>query len=141
MGCILSIDYGLKRIGLAVSDPEKIFAFPLNTIENKNFKFVLSLIAKIIEDKDIDLIIVGVPYRGKPDVTVGSMESLITGFINKLKENVSIPIEAVDESLSSFMAEERLRESGKNAKEIKLIIDQEAARYILENYIQNVKKH
>ena len=142
MGCILSVDYGLKRIGLAVSDPEKIFAFPLDTIENKNFKFVLSLIAKIIEDKDIDLIIVGVPYRGKPDITDSdSMESLITGFINRLKENVSIPVEAIDESLSSFMAEERLRESGKNAKEIKSIIDQEAARYILEDYIQNVKKH
>jgi putative Holliday junction resolvase len=140
MGCVLSIDYGLKRIGLAVSDPERIFAFPLSTVENKNFKFVLSELLKFIEEKDIDLILVGIPYRKTLNTNdSNSMESLVNDFIKKLKENISIPIIGVDESLSSFMAEERLKESGKNAKEIKSIIDKEAARYILEDYIQSMK--
>lgn len=137
MGAILAIDYGLKRIGLAVSDPSRTFAFPHGVIENKNFDFVLSYIDKVVLEKEIDLIIVGMPYNmpgiNKPE---GEMVKNVEKFIEKLKGTVKISVETVDERLSSFMAEENLKERGKSTKKLKELVDIEAARLLLEEFIQ-----
>ena len=138
MGSILSIDYGLKRIGLAVSDESRSFAFPCGVIENKNFTFVLAHIRKIIEEKNIDLVIVGMPYNmNRENTTKSEVAILVEKFLKKLQENISIPVKAVDERLSSFSAEEKLRESGLSAKKSKKFIDTEAARLILQEYLEN----
>ena len=146
MGRILSIDYGLKRIGLAISDELKSFAFPCGVIENKNFDFVLQYLKTIIIEKEINLIIIGMPYswsRGSKAVNPGkkmSMENLVCKFVKKLKISLSIPVEVFDERFSSFAAQENLKESGISAKKSKKFIDAEAARLILEEYLQSTKK-
>lgn len=136
MGSILSIDYGLKRIGLAISDESRSFAFPCGVIENKNFKFVLLNIKKIIDEKNINLVIVGMPYNmNKENTTKSEVMVLVEKFVNKLQESINIPVETIDERLSSFSAEEKLKESGLSAKKSKKFIDTEAARLILEEYL------
>ncbi len=145
MGSILSIDYGLKRIGLAISDKSRSFAFPCGVIENKNFKFVLSQIKNIIQAKEIDLIIIGMPYNQRAGIREQklerqpSMEKIVSGFVRKLKKNLNISFELVDERFSSFAAGENLKESGISAKKSKKFIDAEAARLILQDYLDSSK--
>lgn len=145
MGSILSIDYGNKRIGIAVSDFERKFAFPCSVIENKNFNYVSSELSKIITQREIDLIIIGMPYNqwtvdsDQWSVKKESMENIVTEFTKKLQKHINIPIEVVDERLSSFAAEENLKEIGFSAKDSKKHVDQEAARLLLEEYIQKIQ--
>ena len=145
MGSILSIDYGKKRIGLAISDPSRNFAFPYDVIENKNFNHVLSYINNVIAEKEIDLIIIGMPYNMSYKVALdgehkdSEMEALVKVFVTKLNETLKISIETVDERLSSFIAEERLKERGVSIKKSKKFVDQEAARLLLEEYIREIK--
>ncbi|MBI2996107.1 MAG: Holliday junction resolvase RuvX [Candidatus Melainabacteria bacterium] len=134
MGCILSIDYGLKRIGLAISDENKSFAFPYGVIENKEINYVISHINKIIIEKDVELIIIGMAYN--MDKSKGKMANNIEAFIKKLKTQINISIQTIDERLSSFIAEENLREAGLSSKEIKSKIDVEASRLLLEEYLK-----
>ena len=145
MGSILSIDYGTKRIGLAISDPSRIFAFPCGVIQNKDLNYVLSYIGNIVVEREVDLIIIGMPYNMNYRVSLdgkhkeSEMEALVKVFVNKLKETVKISIETVDERLSSFIAEERLKERGVSIKKSKKFVDQEAARLLLEEYIREIK--
>ncbi len=144
MGSILSIDYGLKRIGIAISDPERIFAFPQDFIENKNFTFVASRIKEIVCEREISLIIIGLPHdqriksqelraqrQKKP-----SMQNIILDFAKKLQKQTEIPIKTIDESFTSFIANENLKECKVSSKKSRKLIDSEAARLILEDFIQ-----
>ena len=140
MSSVLSIDYGLKRIGLAVSDPNRSFAFPCNVIENKGHDFLISKINDLILEKEVDLILVGMPYnmnKSISNITKNEMEKQVENFISKLKNSLNIPIKTVDERLSSFAAEEKLKEAGISAKKSKKYIDSEAARLMLEEFLQN----
>ena len=140
MSSILSIDYGTKRIGLAVSDPKRIFAFPAGVIQNDNMNKVILEIKKIIFEKEVDLILVGMPYdlnaNKKLDSEPGNMMKTVQKFVKRLQAEVNINVETIDETLSSFAAEENLRESGVSSKRLKEFVDQEAARLILEEYMK-----
>ncbi len=143
MGSVLSIDYGTKRIGLAISDSTRSFAFPHGIIENTKPDLVFSRIAQIIEEKDIDLIIVGMPYDIKPSQKKEkrkSMKETVADFVNELQGRATIPVQIVDERLSSFAAEEKLKESGLSAKKLKKFIDEETARLLLEEFLERNKK-
>ena len=147
MGAILAIDYGLKRVGLAISDPEKIFAFPCEVIENKNIDYLILQISNLILEKNVELILIGMPYsRGSENQRTResektkvnnkkSMEHIVQDFVDKLKKSTNIPIKLVDERLSSFAANERLKEVGLSAKKSKKYIDSEAARLLLEEFL------
>lgn len=135
MGSILSLDYGLKRIGVAFSDPMRSFAFRYGKIENKNLTFTLSEIKKIIEEKETDLIIIGLPLN--MDKTNSQMSARVKGFADKLSKAVNLEVKFVDERLSSFEAEENLREAGMNAKKMKDYVDAESARIILQEFLNN----
>ena len=140
MGSILAIDYGLKRIGLAISDENRLFAFPYSTIENKNNETVINRIKEIILEKEIDLILIGISYYKKEVHGKISMEDIVTNFTNKLKKSINIKVDIIDERFSTFAANENLKEAGISAKEAKKYIDQEAARLLLEEYISKINK-
>jgi len=129
---ILSIDYGDKRIGLAISDKNGKLASRFLMLENKSLKKSIVEIKKIITEKNIQKIIVGIPIglRGESAQTKNIKE-----FSVKLSENISIPIIGMNEVFTSKMAEENLRKAGVKKEDIKKIIDQEAARIILQDYL------
>ncbi len=138
MGAILAIDYGLKRVGIAISDPDRVFAFPCDVIENKGSNFLISQISDLISEKEADLVLVGMPYsmnKNSSDIKKNEMEKQVENFVSKLKSSLSIQIKTVDERLSSFAAEERLKEAGVSAKKSKKYIDSEAARLLLEEFL------
>ena len=135
MGRWLSIDYGEKNIGLAITDPLKIFVTPLTTIENKSDKSIFTNLQEIFLKQEIEKIIVGLPLSLEGNDTEKTKEVRL--FFEKLSKKTVIPIEWWDERFSTVEANEFLKKKGMNWKESRKIIDQVAAAVILTNYLEN----
>lgn len=131
----MAIDYGEQRLGLAVSDELGLLARPLATILRVPKPQSLARIKDYITNLAIDRVVVGLPLR--LDGTAGDAVTKVNKFIALLKANLPCPIVTWDERLTSFEAEERMREAGLRAPERKARIDQFAAMIILEDYLAN----
>jgi putative holliday junction resolvase len=137
MGRIVGIDAGKKRIGLAVTDPLKLFATGLTTVPfNEIFKF---LNGYSVNEK-IDAFVVGMPVQlnNNPSESV----SYIVPFIKKLKELFpGIPVITIDERFTSKMAKQAMIEGGlqKKARRDKALADKISAVIILQSYLDQVK--
>ena len=129
---ILSVDYGDKRIGLAISDENEKLASRFLTLENKSQEKSITEIKKIILEKNIQKIIIGIPVGLKGE-SVQTQD--IKEFSAKISKNIKIPIMEMNEVFTSKMAKENLLKAGVKNKKLKEIIDQEAARIILQDYL------
>lgn len=130
---ILAIDYGNKRVGIAVSDAMGWTAQPLSTIEMHGHRELLEELNKYIEKYDVKKIIVGMPYN--MDGTKGKRAEITQAFINFLKNNLDIPVEIQDERLTSSQAENILLEADVSREGRKKVIDKLAASLILQSYL------
>ncbi len=119
---ILAIDYGEKRIGLAMTDEGKKIAFEYDIWRTKDF---WSKIADLIREKEVEKIILGYPLNMSGGQTQKTKEVL--EFKDKLMQNITVPVEMFDERLTSVMA---TKLSGRNEA-----IDSLAAQIILETYL------
>ena len=134
---ILSIDYGTKRIGLALSDPLMIFSYTYKTILNDNNLW--NNLDAIISYKQIIKIILGVPYQEN-----GQLSSNAPG-IMKFKQELSLryKIEIIewDERYTSSMAKEIILQTvpGKKKRRDKGLIDQNSAQIMLQEYLNSLK--
>ncbi|MBI4852078.1 MAG: Holliday junction resolvase RuvX [Acidobacteria bacterium] len=132
---ILAIDYGEKRLGLAISDELKMTARPLITIMRVPKEKSFSKIKHYVEELNVSQIVVGLPI--KLDGTIGDAALRVEKFVSHLKEILTCPIVTWDEKLTSYQAEERMRNSGLSLSERRLRIDEFAALIILEDYLIN----
>lgn len=129
MGRLLGIDYGTKRIGLALSDELRIIASPFDT--HANTPEFWNYLDTIIKKNNIDGFVVGKPiHDGK-----NSFESQVLGFIRKLNRKFPYPIYLQDESLSSQESRSFLIQTGKRGKKLKQNIDRYAAQFILSSFL------
>ena len=139
MSKYLGIDFGLKRIGLSITDQEKIFAFPLTTIEYNNaFNFFTDLFLK----EEISKVIIGYPKRLSG--VDSEIESSIKIFITKFKNQFpAIEIERFDERFTSKLASKAIVSSGlgKKKRSDKLLIDKVSAAIILQDYLTYSKSN
>ncbi|MFZ5806594.1 MAG: Holliday junction resolvase RuvX [Verrucomicrobiota bacterium] len=133
MNCILALDYGEKRVGVAVSDPTGILASPLPFLSAEPFEVFLEAIQKMIQEKQISLILVGMPKN--MDGTFGESAKKVQAFIQKLETSISVPIKIVDERLSTVQAGKLLHQAGLNAKKQRLKIDSASAQVLLQQYL------
>ena len=133
MSKYLGIDFGLKRVGLSITDKEKIFAFPLITIEYNNvFNFFTDLFLK----EEISKVIIGYPKRLSG--VDSDIESSIKIFIKKFKKQFpAIEIERFDERFTSKLASKVILSSGlgKKKRSKKSLIDKVSATIILQDYL------
>jgi putative Holliday junction resolvase len=131
---ILAIDFGEKRIGIAITDPLKIFAYPLTTINN-DLKF-LDRLKEIITQYSVTKIILGIPLREDGSETVISRKVL--NFKSTVEKELNIEIELVDERYSSQIAKDRIIESvvSKKKRRDKSLLDKNAAAVILEDWLK-----
>lgn len=134
MGKVLSIDFGLKRTGLALSDDSKVFAFGLKTIESR--RLLDEIRALIVSDK-VDEIAIGEPKR------MDMSDSHITENVRLLKQTLErqfplLTIVLIDERFTSKMAAFAVSQSGmkKKDRERKGLIDEISATIILQDYLQ-----
>ena len=125
----MAFDYGDVRIGVAISDPDSIVISPLPALDAQSPELDKTL-KEIIEEYEPILLIVGEP-RHLSGAQSSKMNS-VSDFIEFLKEFTDLEIHTIDERLSTVSAAGKLRDSGKNAKSSKALIDSAAASEILE---------
>lgn len=134
MGRILAIDYGNKRVGLAVTDEHQIIAGGLTTIHSKDiFNFLKDYLKKEI----VELIVVGEPLdmQSKPS----DFSRFVDPFVRKLKKQFpDIPVKRMDERFTSKLAMQTMIAAGlkKKARQNKALIDTISATIILQSYLE-----
>ena len=135
MSRVLGIDYGERRMGLAVSDPMKIIAKPLKIIDRKITSDYISEILDIAEEKDVHKIVVGLPLtlKGKRS----SQTKVVQDFIEQLRQTGGIPVVYIDERMSSVAAKRSLQEQGIKTGYEKGRVDETAAAIILQEYLDS----
>ena len=137
MARILSIDYGQKRTGLAVTDPMQMIANGLTTVETKDLeKFIVDYMAK----EDVSTIVMGKPTQmnGKNSENMKRIEP----FFNRLKRLFpDKEITYYDERFTSVLAHQAMLQSGigKKARQNKALVDKISATIILEDYLQSIR--
>ena len=135
---ILGLDYGSKRIGVAVSDELEITARGLTTIIRKNQKNDLDEIAKIISIYSVEKIIIGYPI--KLDGNEGIQCEKISRFAKLLEAKLRLPVIKWDETLTTKEAEDILIQAHVRREKRKRVVDKLAATLILQGYLDNRKR-
>lgn len=141
----LGLDYGTKRIGLAMADDETRLASPLGIIENKSPSFVVEELEKIIKEEEIKKIVVGLPIGLEherpplPPLIKGGAEEMlkkVLGFVDYLKSKLDLIIETEDERFSSEQAKSLMVGLGRKRADK----DTVAAMIILQSYLDRIKE-
>ena len=136
---LLAIDYGEKRIGLAITDELQMFANPFDTIPNLSFENTLSVLNKLIAEKKIGQIIIGIPWSVNGNETEKTKET--QEFITKLQTQINIPVIGSDERFTTSDANDLLKEMGYDWKKARKVIDSVAACLILKRYLERNADH
>ena len=132
MGRLLAIDYGARRVGLALSDPLKMIASPYRTIINNNNTILIEEIETIIAAEDIELTIVGLPLGMAGQKTEQTKK--VEEFVDKLTDR-GIIIKYEDERWSSVAAKRSMKEQNIKSGHNKDLVDQTAAAIFLQQYL------
>ena len=135
MGRLLAIDYCARRTGLAVTDPARIIANGLTTVNTKD---LWTFLTDYVKREKVDSIVIGMPVQmsGK----ASDNQSNIVPFINRWRKNFpEIPIEPFDERFTSVLAHRTMIESGigKMARRNKALVDEISATIILQSYMES----
>lgn len=132
-GRLLAIDYGTKRVGLAISDADGRVATPLETVARKDDRGVARRIARIVEREGITGLVLGEPRR--LDGTRGEAAERVARFAHRLEETTGLPVERVDEALTSVEAERLLRAAGIDPAAEPGRVDAVAAQILLQEVL------
>ncbi len=137
VGRILSIDYGRKRTGLAVTDPQQIIAGGLATVSTSE---LFDWLKAYISREPVESIVIGEPRQpnGEPSENLGR----VRGFVNRWRKAVpEIPIEYFDERFTSVLAHRAMLDGGlkKKTRQNKALVDEISATIILEDYMRSRK--
>lgn len=132
-GRVLALDFGERRIGLAVSDEMWLTAQGLETLERTKLREDLARLADLAADKNVSLIVIGDPLHmsGRP----GRQSEKVREFAERLRERTSLPIEFWDERLTTVEADRVLRESGISRRKRARAVDRLVAVILLESYL------
>ncbi len=147
-GSILSIDYGKERMGLAIADANVKMAQPLSTMERVNRNEDMRRLRELVRDHSVRLVVVGLPL--KLDGTRGEMAEEAERFARRVRKQIGVPVELVDERLTSWEAERLLEETqgrflhsdesrgGRKQKKApaRATVDAIAAAVILKEYLE-----
>ena len=132
---IAALDLGKRRIGIAIADNEGLAVLPIGALERRSAVHDLELIRARFVEFEVTQVIVGLPLN--MDGTAGPPARAAEAFADRLRASTGLPVELFDERLTSFEAEERLRDlSGKRARD-KGTIDAVAASIILESWLSH----
>jgi putative Holliday junction resolvase len=131
---VLAVDYGSRRIGLAVGNSRTRIATPLGLVAAANRRVVLDEIVRRVGEFEVERIVVGYPLN--MDGSRGPACAAVDRFVGFLRKRLSLPIILVDEKLSSFAAEELAKEIEIDFRKRKSFLDSMAAQVILQNYFR-----
>jgi putative Holliday junction resolvase len=133
-GCVLGLDYGSRRIGLAVSDEAGVFAFPAGSLERKGLQADLAALGALIAERRVTHIVVGLPLhltgRSGPEAEAAR------AFARALGEASGLPVDLLDERWTSREAERSLAEAPARHKRDKGSVDSVAATLLLRTWLE-----
>lgn len=127
----LGIDYGERRVGLAISDRDGRVATPLETIERRDDRQVARVIAAISRREGVTRLVLGDPRSSRGQR--GTASERVDRFANRLRREIELPLERVDETLTSIEARRQLREAGVSATDGR--VDALAAKILLQEVL------
>ncbi len=132
---IVAIDFGLKRLGLAITDKNQIIATPLpNLLASRQTEETIRRLLKVLEPYEIERIVIGNPLHLNGQTSFLTDEVL--HFVEALKKHLSFPITLWDERLSSLQADRVLREGNLSRKKRAKLVDSVAAVLILQSFLE-----
>ncbi|MFQ3615489.1 MAG: Holliday junction resolvase RuvX [Cyanobacteriota bacterium] len=129
----LGLDVGRKRIGVAGCDGTGLIATGLETIERRSFAEDVARLRELVEARQATVLVVGLPY--KLDGEVGAQARQVQRFAERLGAALNLPVEYVDERLTSVAAEELIHAEGRSPSQHKGLIDRKAAAIILQQWL------
>ena len=131
---IMGLDYGEARTGVALSDELGMMAHGLESIEHKgNDKKLLERICEVIKANKVSKIVIGYPLN--MNATKGPRVEKTDAFIKKLEKETGLPVEKIDERLTTVAAHKTMTLLGVSAEKKKKIVDTISAEYILQMYL------
>jgi putative Holliday junction resolvase len=136
MGRIMAIDYGTKRVGIAVTDSSRIIATGLKTVSAKD---IISFLKEYFSKEQVDCLVLGEPK--KLDNTPSDSAKYVEQFLVSLKKNFpDLKIERIDERFSSQMAFQTMIDSGlkKKDRQNKELVDEISATILLQSYMEKI---
>lgn len=137
-GRIIAVDYGKRRVGLAISDPTHTIAFPLQTLDRTGSNLPLEEeIASIVRNREVGQIIVGLPLTTEGERSQRARE--VEAFVQRLRHRTDCPIRTYDERFSSARAVRAIHEMGEKVGREKGRVDRIAAVFILQGYLDSIQ--
>jgi putative Holliday junction resolvase len=133
----LGLDVGRKRIGVAGCDGTGLIATGLTTIERRSFQQDVDAIRQIVNDRQVEVLVVGLPFTMSG--TLGFQAKQVQKFAGRLAQALQLPVEYVDERLTSFQAEQLLQAENRSPSRHKALIDRKAAAIILQQWLDEKK--
>jgi putative holliday junction resolvase len=135
IGRVLGIDYGSRRLGMALSDPLRLIASGAGVLQNT--PALIPTLADFVEEHQVASIVVGMPYA--PDGGKGKKGEEVEEFIQRLEAAVTVPITTWDESFTTVEAGAAIRKGGmkKKQRQQKGVLDEMAARLMLQEYLDS----
>lgn len=137
VGTVLAFDFGEKRIGVATGETLLGSAHPLTVIHAESNDDRFAVIGKLIAEWQPEHLVVGLPTHA--DGTPHEMTRLAAKFGERLVRRFNLPVSYADERLTSLDAEARLRETGRNSKSAKPLLDAVAAQLILQTWFESAQ--
>jgi len=131
----LGLDIGSKRIGVAISDPLGLIAFPHSCIYHKNEESDAEEIYSLAKSREAETIVIGIPYS--LDGSLGPQAKTVEKFYQFMKNYGDLPVVTWDERFSTADAINRIKETGMTKIKDKSIIDATAAAIILQSYLDS----
>ncbi|MBW2558845.1 MAG: Holliday junction resolvase RuvX [Deltaproteobacteria bacterium] len=134
---ILGLDYGEKRIGVAICDELGMTARGVATIASKYWKKDIEQVEVLVKKYNVEKIVIGYPVR--LDGMEGIQCEKVNMFVDALEAGVSVPVEKWNEALSTKEAEDLLIEAGVNRRKRRGVVDKLAAAIILQDYLDHMR--
>lgn len=134
MGRVLGVDHGTRRVGLAISDPLRRTAQPVEVVTATKDRGLLDAVAEAASRLEAEEIVVGLPVR--LDGTEGPAAAAARGFADALRERTALPVVLWDERLSSVEASRAMRAGGVDARRQRGSVDKVAAAIVLRAYLE-----
>lgn len=130
---ILGLDVGDRRIGVALSDPIGLTAQPVTTVDRRHPSGDVEAIKALVERHGVGLVVVGLPLtlRGEQ----GPQAKKVLAFAERLRQRLAIPVQLLDERLTTIQGTRSLLETGTSSRTRKQVIDQVAAQLILQQFL------
>lgn len=135
---VLGLDIGSKRIGVAGCDGLGLLATELTTINRASFQEDVNAVRTIALERQVNMLVVGIPYTMKGEI--GTQGKQVMKYARRLSNALQLPMEFVDERLTSVEAEEQLKLSKKYSSRDKGMVDKRAAAIILQQWL-DVRSH